>query len=84
MRAPTIELRDVVKVCGSGPATVWTLDRVSLAVAPGEFVAISGPSASGKSTLLHLAGFATWADRVGAAVRGRRREDLAAFTLAAD
>jgi putative ABC transport system ATP-binding protein len=56
MRPPAIELRDVVKVYGSGPAGVRALDRVSLAVAPGEFVAISGPSASGKSTLLHLAG----------------------------
>ncbi|MGH9230082.1 MAG: ABC transporter ATP-binding protein [Acidimicrobiales bacterium] len=72
--AHAIELRDVVKVYGSGPAAVQALDGVSLTVAPGEFVAVSGPSASGKSTLLHLAGGLDGPTSGTVAVRG---EDLA-------
>jgi putative ABC transport system ATP-binding protein len=52
----TLVLRDVTKVYRNGAAATRALDGVSLTVGPGEFVAVSGPSASGKSTLLHLAG----------------------------
>jgi putative ABC transport system ATP-binding protein len=51
-----LELRQVSKVYGSGPAEVRALVDVDLMVDSGELVAIMGPSGSGKSTLLTIAG----------------------------
>ena len=49
-------LNDVSLVHGDGEDVVTALDAVNLQVAAGEFVAVVGPSGSGKSSLLAVAG----------------------------
>jgi putative ABC transport system ATP-binding protein len=51
-----LELREVSKVYGRGPTAVHALADVNLSVEAGALVAVMGPSGSGKSSLLTIAG----------------------------
>jgi putative ABC transport system ATP-binding protein len=51
-----IELQSVSKTFGGRAQPVVALDEVTFTVRPGEFVAIQGPSGSGKSSLLNILG----------------------------
>lgn len=53
---PIIELASVSKHYRSGEGNVHALDKVTLEIAEGSFVAVCGPSGCGKSTLLSLVG----------------------------
>ncbi len=53
---PLIELEAVSKTYFNGELAVPVLHAVSLAIYPGEFVAIMGASGSGKSTLMNILG----------------------------
>jgi len=51
-----VELKNVSKIYGLGPARVRALDSVTLNIEKGEFMSIMGPSGSGKTTLLNVVG----------------------------
>ena len=51
-----IEIRGLTKLYRMGTSIVRALDGVDLTIEKGEFVAITGASGSGKSTMMHLLG----------------------------
>lgn len=84
--APALEIIDATLELGDGDSRVRALDNVSLTVQPGEFVAIVGPSGSGKSSLLAIAGALSSPDsgtvRVhGTDINGLSRSKSAKFRL---
>ena len=56
MMTPLIQTHDLTRAYTMGASEVIALDRVSIEIAAGEFVALLGTSGSGKSTLLNMLG----------------------------
>jgi ABC-type lipoprotein export system ATPase subunit len=56
MKAPMIELKNLEKSWPQGSQRFWVLRNVNLAVREGEFLSVTGPSGSGKSSLLAALG----------------------------
>lgn len=73
---PTLEIINANLDFGDGDQMVKALDNVSLTVMPGEFVAIVGPSGSGKSSLLAVAGALSPLDSGAVKVHGTALDGL--------
>src|SRR3954465_1378266 len=54
--APVISVRNLVKTYVVGEIEVRALRGINLTVQPGEFLAVTGQSGSGKSTFMHIVG----------------------------
>ena len=70
-----VELRGVTKTIGDGVLTTLVRD-IDLRIDRGEFVAITGPSGSGKSSLLYLLGLLDVPTSGEVRVEGRRADSL--------
>jgi lipoprotein-releasing system ATP-binding protein len=68
---PAFELRQVERIFRQAGDTLPVLRGATLALRPGEMVALVGPSGAGKSTLLHIAGLLERPDGGEVVIAGR-------------
>jgi lipoprotein-releasing system ATP-binding protein len=68
--APILALSNVAKAYTQADGRLTVLKDVTLAIQPGEMVALVGPSGCGKSTLLHIAGLLDRPSAGDVAIRG--------------
>lgn len=78
-----LEVTAVAHGYGVGARRVEVLHDISLAVAPGELVALAGPSGSGKSTVCHLAAGIEAPERGAVTLDGRPTAEIADWALIA-
>ncbi len=77
MSEPALELVNVERRFVQAGVTLEVLRGASLALMPGEVVALVGPSGAGKSTLLHVAGLLEPPDRGEVRIEGQDGGKLA-------
>jgi len=53
LESAMLEIRDLVKVYGSGASAKLAVDHISLSIPRGSFFGLLGPNGAGKSTLIH-------------------------------
>jgi lipoprotein-releasing system ATP-binding protein len=73
---PTLELDGVARLYAQGESELEVFRDVSLSVMPGELVALVGPSGSGKSSLLHMAGLLEAPSSGQVSIEGRPASQL--------
>jgi lipoprotein-releasing system ATP-binding protein len=79
---PAVEAKRVTRVLG-GAVPVTLVREIDVAIMPGEFVAITGPSGSGKSSLLYLLGLLDQPSEGRILVHGQDTSGLEGDELAA-
>ena len=78
-----INLQDVTKIYETAAGPFTALDRLSLNVSPGEYLAVVGKSGSGKSTLINMCAGIDRPTSGDIRVAGTRLNDLSESKLAA-
>lgn len=80
---PLLDLQNLSRHYQAGEGFIRALDRVSLRIMPGEFVAVMGQSGSGKSTLMNVIGCLDRPTEGSYRVQGINTADLDPDALAA-
>ena len=79
---PFIQTQDLTKVYASGPVELRALSGVTLSLAKGRFLGVTGASGSGKSTLVNLLGGLDTPSAGSIRVGGKPVSDLSGSELA--